>query len=237
MVGEHWYKELNSESPPGTPTAAEGIPISEKVKTWLEQLALSFEFGPVNKPDSAWVGVSDDEENDMSVEDLAEYHKLVCSSPAYTWLLECIRRNASLGLQGSATVSSLADMIINALPTPSRISRTRPIFPLSMKFTTPWNPIEFLRQQGHEGKASHIVSKIITLTGQVVDAQAMTTGQYLNQTWPATGGHFLGAIEAALRAQENSDGSAQGTVITCQYYIQQFLLVFVFLFLITYLDV
>lgn len=233
MVGEHWYKELDSESPPQTPTANDGIPSSERVKTWLEQLGLSFEF----EPDSLFVGVRDYDENDMSVEDLTEYHKLVCSSPAYSWLLECIRRNASLGLQGAATVSSLADQIINALPTPSRISRTRPIFPLSMKFTVPWDPIEFLRQQGHEGKASHIISKVITLTGQIVDAQASTAGQYLHQTWPATGGHFLGAIETALRAQENSDGSAREAFITCQYYVQRFLLVFVFLVFITYLDV
>lgn len=217
MVEGHWFKEWESESPPDTPTAEDGIPNSEKCETWLQNVDFSSNFGPLGQPDSAWAGVLDDEEIDMDVEDLAEYHNLVRSSPAYSWLLGCISRNASLSLRGAATVTTLADQIINKLPTPLRISRTRPILPLAMKFRVPWNPIRFLRQQGHEEKASGIISKIITLTGQVVDAQAATTEQYLHQTWPATGSHFLGAFESALRAQESSDGRDQGTAITCEY--------------------
>lgn len=215
MVEEHWKQNWESESPLETPTFNDGIPSSEKCQNWLQQAGSSLEFEPPDEPDAAWPGLPDDEEIDMSVEDLAEYHELVCSSPAYSWLLECIRRNASLKLRGAATVSFLADQILDELPTPSRISRTGPIFPHSMEFRVPWNPIGFLRQQGHQGKASHIISKIITLTGQVVDAQATTTKQYLQQTWPATGGHFLGAIETALRAQESSDGGVEGKSIKC----------------------
>ncbi|KAK3944432.1 hypothetical protein QBC46DRAFT_404341 [Diplogelasinospora grovesii] len=55
-----------------------------------------------------------------------------------------------------------------------------------------------------------VIADVITLTGSSTDAQALTCEQYLRQTWPATGGHFLRALQGVLRDRAEPAMPRQG---------------------------
>lgn len=55
-----------------------------------------------------------------------------------------------------------------------------------------WDPLAFLEQQSYNEISD--LGRTITITGSASDAQAVTTTEYLIQTWP-TGGEIMKLIE------------------------------------------
>lgn len=68
-----------------------------------------------------------------------------------------------------------------------------------MRFLIDWDPISFLREQQYQGSLHETIEKVITLTGSTKNAQALTTLEYLRQTWPTTGEHILQLVKDVLR--------------------------------------
>lgn len=65
-------------------------------------------------------------------------------------------------------------------------------------FEIEWDPHTFWKEQEYQHTLCHNLSKVITLIGGGIDAQATTVAQYMQQTWPMTGIKTLKAIESSL---------------------------------------
>lgn len=212
--------------------------LSDKCSKWLQRL--DPDFDTIDQSDYAHDTTStndfEDDIDTLGVQDISEYRNLVRGSPAYSWLMDCIRRNTSLCIRKDmsltrrpqmATVTPLADLIFDSLPSPSEISRGHRVAPICITYHVAWNPTAFFEEQGHHNKASDLISKIITLTGLDGDVQASTTEQYLSQTWPFSGIHFLRAIASALRqyeeysATEVSADTQDVQTKSCKHYSSQ----------------
>lgn len=63
-----------------------------------------------------------------------------------------------------------------------------------------WDPLAFLEQQSYNGILD--LGRAITITGSASDAQAVTTTEYLIQTWP-TGGKIMNLIEDVVSHQSH----------------------------------
>jgi hypothetical protein len=58
-----------------------------------------------------------------------------------------------------------------------------------------WEVPDFLRSCFAEGQE---LSKVLTLTGEAINAQAMSCSDYLEQTWPVLGRVLLEGLQEAL---------------------------------------
>ena len=82
-----------------------------------------------------------------------------------------------------------------------------------MTYSVDWDPMSFLKDQGFKGEFSEAVSTAITLTGSANTAQALTSSQYLQQTWPSSAPLVLENIQKALEKQE--ENRATGILAMC----------------------
>jgi hypothetical protein len=56
-----------------------------------------------------------------------------------------------------------------------------------------------MKEQQYKESPSEALERVITLTGSANDAQTTTTGEYLSQTWPATGKHVMLLVTNIMR--------------------------------------
>ena len=67
--------------------------------------------------------------------------------------------------------------------------------PLAIEYDLQWEVPDFLRNCFVEGQE---LSKVLTLTGEAINAQAMSCSDYLEQTWPVLGRVLLEGLQEAL---------------------------------------
>jgi hypothetical protein len=70
-------------------------------------------------------------------------------------------------------------------------------------FEVSWDPSLFTKQQGYSEPAYLVLESIITLTGSLVEAQALTTKEYMQQVWPVTGQYMLRLVATSLQALDS----------------------------------
>lgn len=140
------------------------------------------------------------QDQEGSLESLdSEYLKLILASPAYQWLLAALRREVVLNLEDAASMVAIRKAI--AFPRPPRISAKRSVEIFSLTFHIPWDPKQFVKDQNYQEKPEDAICDAITLTGTAKNAQALTTAQYLEQTWPTTGQQILQLIRAIVASE------------------------------------
>jgi len=66
-------------------------------------------------------------------------------------------------------------------------------------FGIEWDPLAFVKEQEYREEPDEAVERAITLTGSAKDAQALTSAQYLCQTWPSAGEHTMRLVKDVLR--------------------------------------
>ncbi|KAL2848393.1 hypothetical protein BJY01DRAFT_233960 [Aspergillus pseudoustus] len=158
----------------------------------------------------------DDEDLHAPLPRLGMYRDVILKSPAYRWLLTDIKRQFSLMPSTTDTSQSIREKILEALPSPRHFSRRDPPRPLKLTIVMPWDPLKFDRDQGYSEKTQDVLASVITLTGSRRNAQALTTEQYLCQTWPSSGHDVLEFILQVLRrplGTRSSRSLSDGTVI------------------------
>jgi hypothetical protein len=67
--------------------------------------------------------------------------------------------------------------------------------PLAIEYDLQWEVPDFLRNCFAEGQE---LSRVLTLTGEAINAQAMSCSDYLEQTWPVLGRVLLEGLQEAL---------------------------------------
>ncbi|TGJ77569.1 hypothetical protein E0Z10_g10702 [Xylaria hypoxylon] len=133
----------------------------------------------------------DDDDDDMHKLEIGLYRNSVLSTPAYQWLIGNLLRESKLTRGDPDIMENIRANILQNLPSLHKVSRSTPIQKYRGIFELQWDPLSFIREQGYTGDLGVVLGKIITLTGSDRDAQAITTREYLSQTWPTTGEAIL----------------------------------------------
>ncbi|KAL6819261.1 hypothetical protein V8C40DRAFT_281571 [Trichoderma camerunense] len=158
-----------------------------------------------------------EEDGEESIPDLVAYRNLISGSPAYSWLLGILRRESLLEAKCSKSMKDINQKIVSSLPHIRNISKARSSERFQMTFLINWDPANFLEEQQYEESPDEAIEKAITLTGSAKNAQALTTLQYLHQTWPTTGEHVLQLVKDVMggpREQTYTRHLREGTQLT-----------------------
>lgn len=91
--------------------------------------------------------------------------------------------------------------ISSSFPSLRFVSRKQPAQSYQATFRIQWNPHAFIEDESYKEDVEHVVETAITLTGSLTDAQALTCGQYLHQTWPTSGKNILQLVKSVVADQ------------------------------------
>ncbi|KAL3460111.1 hypothetical protein BJX64DRAFT_278717 [Aspergillus heterothallicus] len=155
---------------------------------------------PTADEDKMQLPVTHPEGLDTQLPKLEMYRETITGAVAYQWLLTDISRQFVLMPSGS-DVSDIRANILASLPSPRYISRRNAPRPFKLTISMPWDPVGFCNYQEYANDVSEALARAITLTGSRRAAQALTTEQYMCQTWPSSGRDILMSVLDGLRYQ------------------------------------
>jgi hypothetical protein len=132
-------------------------------------------------------------------------------SEAYNWLISAVRREVKLNgidphimrCHRKELLRELESIIANSRLIQSgqsqKISRHRKPDLYTATFVLEWDIPGFLLEQDYsENVKSHVLGRVITLTGDQMFSQALPCREYMQQVWPTTGLEFLQLFESLL---------------------------------------
>jgi len=141
--------------------------------------------------------------------DASHYRDFIVETPAYSWLVASLQREAKLTRANPDVMESIRKTIFSGLPSPHIVSRKRPSTAYKATFELEWDPRGFIREQQYAESPGQALERAITLTGCSNDAQALTTEAYLCQTWPTTGKQVMWMVNDVVRRPE-------GHIVNCK---------------------
>ncbi|KAK4185664.1 hypothetical protein QBC35DRAFT_476145 [Podospora australis] len=139
--------------------------------------------------------------------------ELLSETLAYRWLLGTLRRELLLCPADTDVMTDIRNAIMSILPTTYRLSRRAPSAGFAMVFELDWDPQAFIWREEYDSERGAALGMALTLTGSANDAQALSCGQYLAQTWPATGPEVLEVIKSVVRNGSANRELEHGTSI------------------------
>lgn len=149
-------------------------------------------------PDDLFEGVSDCPDDPIH---LPPYNDVIHGSPAYSWLLAKLENQLLLAPAEPDHMRTISCTIMDSLchGTFRNISRQKAPHLCDMTFLVGWNPMDFLQDQEYEESPEQALERAITITGTGRNAQALTTAQYLRQTWPMVGEDVLEVVKHVVK--------------------------------------
>ncbi|KAF3904310.1 hypothetical protein ABW20_dc0105558 [Dactylellina cionopaga] len=144
------------------------------------------------------------EEYDAEIFQQLPYRDFIFNAPAFEWLVESLRREFLLASMEPNCMEAIKNEIIKALPSSHRVSKLRSAEAFKVIFTTGWQPLEFVSEEGYQNEVGEAIEGAITLTGSSRDAQALTCAQYMCQTWSPTGNNIIGLIKDIVRDESRN---------------------------------
>jgi hypothetical protein len=146
------------------------------------------------------------EDNDERSEDDTElisnshqYRDLILQSPEYSWLVANLQRELALTRAETDVMEDIKKNILSALPSSHKVSRKSPSTEYRATFELDWDPLSFVKEQGYVERGEDALERAITLTGTSNNAQALSSREYLSQTWPTTGKYVMGLVSQLVR--------------------------------------
>lgn len=175
MEGENFIEESDTKT---DPTEEVGV----KAETWpAEKAGMN-----ANKNDT----VAPEENSDR-------YYQATIQAPAFGWLISMLKREQKLDRSKLDHMRGFSKQISRYRPSLS-ISRKR-VQHYKATYTSSWDVRSFLKDQKYEEPPEVAIEGAIVLVGTEQEAQAMTCGEYLRQTWPMSGPHILSLLKNLLR--------------------------------------
>jgi hypothetical protein len=181
--------------------------LGDIMKLWYnnqDDTANDFEheqFDTDTGPDASGANDEDlmeDDDYDKGLPEIEAYRQLISNNQAYGWLLGSIQRELNLNPAEPNTQDAIRKRILDFLPTPRTVSRYDQPRLYQTTFTLNWDLVSFVSEQGYDQSKDGFLGRIITITGSSIDAQAMTSLQYLHQAWHSYGADLLQIIETTL---------------------------------------
>ncbi len=139
------------------------------------------------------------------------YRDFLSNLDAWQWLVSRLRREFHLVPGEPNTMRIIRQEIVSSLPTPHRVSKSRPSETYYALLQLDWDPLTFFGKQRYTMNPAEALDGVVTLTGSCLDAQAATCREYVNQTWPLTGEIIMELVKKVLDDPSNPDGTN-----TCQ---------------------
>lgn len=155
------------------------------------------------------------EDDTLSILDAGPYRDFIVTTPAYSWLVASVQREARLTRANPDVMEDIREKILGSLPSSHRVTRRAPSQEYKATFELDWDPLSFVREQRYSEDPDEALQRAITLTGSLNDAQAATAVEYFSQTWPATGKHVMRLIADVVH-------DAADHHIICEYIISLF---------------
>lgn len=154
------------------------------------------------------------EESDHIPEDTntSIYRDFTVRSPAYNWLVATLQREAILTRATPDLAEKIRKEILDCLQFYPNASRKAPSQEYRAIFELDWDPLSFVKEQQYAETPQEALERAITITGTVNDAQAVTTGEYLSQAWPATGKYVMQLVADAIRNTVDHNAVCRYTV-------------------------
>lgn len=142
--------------------------------------------------------------------DVLRYRELIRNSPAYGWLVESARRETVLTHSEARALIEIRQHLTHAMPSSSSISRNRPSEVYNCAFRLAWNPKAFVAEQRYTCSPRQAIANSITLTEDAtLNPQALTTSQYMAQTWSVSGVRLLQLIQQLLGSSEKQSSECR----------------------------
>jgi hypothetical protein len=151
------------------------------------------------------------EDEDDPIPESNVYRDFIMNTPAYEWLITSLEREAKLTRATPDLMEDVRKNILDALPSSHKVSRKVSSQEYRARFELDWDPLSFVKEQEYTESPGEALEKAITLTGTGTDAQALTAGEYLSQTWPATGNHMMQLVAHTI--EDTSALSSTGEYI------------------------
>ncbi|CAH0036425.1 unnamed protein product [Clonostachys rhizophaga] len=127
------------------------------------------------------------------------FREFVLNSSACRWLLPRLQLEIACAQGQSQAMHNIKRTITSRLKEGLKISKRMCQPSRSVLFIMQWDLKGFLQEQ-ELGICSHeAIANIITLTGADDLIQALTTKEYMKQTWPLTGLQVLGVVQDAYK--------------------------------------
>lgn len=166
-----------------------GPPMSLEEKYNMSGWSLGEDFDPLPNPDDV------DEEADPAL--YRQVRSFLLDSPAYRWLLANAQSSFMLTERTGTMVELVTqemDQIISSMR--NRRSRTFQVF--VAEFVIDWDLRSFLESQEYGVSLEKALENAITLTGTMMNAQALSCQEYMDQTWPSSGHRIVQLLQEAL---------------------------------------
>ncbi|KAK6538391.1 hypothetical protein TWF694_011270 [Orbilia ellipsospora] len=170
------------------------------------------EIGEVNG-DETDTGSKATERYEFSKSQVLGYVDFIRKSSAYEWFVGRLQRELFLVPANPNIMLTIRERILEFLKKPRRVSKSTPTESFKIMFQLNSDIFVFLTDEGYLGGAEDIVmgdavGRAITLTGSLVDSQALTCAEYLQQTW-SSGVRLMQLIKDVIHCD-------LGSVSTCE---------------------
>jgi hypothetical protein len=137
-----------------------------------------------------------EEDEDYTITHFAEAWKFLTESHAYKWLIGKMKCGILLTEFNGTPIEHISNEITRGLKAVNRVHGyttgvCKGIFEIF------WDLPAFIDHEFPDETALQLGS-IITITGQDIDAQALTCAEYMRQVWPTTGSETLKALQMAM---------------------------------------
>jgi hypothetical protein len=140
---------------------------------------------------------------------MPQYRQFIQGSNAYQCLLTKLKQHNGLICEKPNMMDDIGMAIRDKLKTAEplrKMSRNRAPVPIEMTYTVDWDLLGFMRNRGILSPFSTALPNILCLTGTWNEAQATTVIEYMNQTWPQSGGALITLLQTLLSALEEAVG-------------------------------
>lgn len=133
------------------------------------------------------------EQSNDAPQELDKYAHLISITTSYQWLVATLRNKLLLTTASTDVKQRIRAEVLSLLPKPGLIQRAAMTPPVEAIFEMDLmlNPADF-------APGSIELSSVLTVTGSALDAQALTCGEYVQQTWPVTGIFMLQLLDDVL---------------------------------------
>jgi hypothetical protein len=149
-------------------------------------------------------GVVSHEPEPAELPDIGKYRDCIVKSAAYKWLQWTLSAAATRTNAFPDVRKEIRETVIRSLYTARgerTLSRSSPPELYRVTAEMDWDPRSFVAKQEYEENWGDAIARAITLTGSTQDCQAMTTGQYLSQTWSSSGSQTMQLLQRVLAGE------------------------------------
>ncbi|KAF5701879.1 hypothetical protein FMUND_13712 [Fusarium mundagurra] len=155
-----------------------------------------------------------------SLSQMPKYRQFIQGSNAYRWLLTKIGQHCQLSCEEPSIMNRIGASIRDALKAQvsgRKMSRSQAPVWFKMTYILRWDLMRLMRRARISSDFANALPNILCLTGSWNEAQATTVVEYMEQTWPQSGGAIITLLQEILSVWETSDVEHSGIPVDFEH--------------------